>query len=547
MVGAPRDGVSAVGPASVFRSVDDGVTWSRVASLGPDAVQGDTAFFGESVAISGDTLVVGARLEGDPTFSGSAYVFRSNDDGATWSQIAKLTASDAAEYDTFPGRPVAISGDIIVVGSPGTDDAGSSSGSAYVFRSDDGGVSWPQVLKLSAKDAAERDEFGISVAISGETVVVGSYLDDDPLNSGSAYVLSLPMEILKVSENKLTASDAAQDDEFGRSVAISGDTLVVGSSKDDDAGTSSGSAYVFHRDGEGWSEIAKLMADDAAQGDQFGYSVAISASGDTVVVGAISTDDPSNSGSAYVFHSDNDWVTFSQVEKLRAADAGQSDRFGFDVAISGDTFGDTIVVGSPFVDDPTDSGSAYVFRSFGGGPWLQIARLSANDAGQSAIFGNSVAICGETMVIGSRTAGDPINSGSAHVFRSYDSGSGWVQFARLKADDAAEEDNFGSSVAISGDTVVVGARFDDDPSNSGSAYVFRSDNDWVTSSQVAKLTAADAGQDDLFGFSVAISGDTVVVGAPFDDDPFNSGSVYARRARVVGNRKVEGGQRRSLR
>ncbi len=214
-------------------------------------------------------------------------------------QIAKLTSGDAATNDEF-GYSVAISGDTAVVGAPYDDDAGSDSGSAYVFvRS---GASWSQQAKLTAGDAAAGDEFGYSVAISGDTAMVGAYADDDGgSESGSAYVF-VRSGASWSQQAKLTAGDAAADDWFGFSVAISGDTAVAGANGDDDAGAYSGSAYVFVRSGASWSQQTKLTAGDAAADNEFGYSVAIS--GDTAVVGAHLDDDGgSDSGSAYAFGS----------------------------------------------------------------------------------------------------------------------------------------------------------------------------------------------------------------------------------------------------
>ena len=216
-----------------------------------------------------------------------------------------------------------------------------------------------QEAKLTANDAATNDFFGTSVAISGDSVVVGANLDDDGGSaSGSAYVFTRSGTVWS-QQAKLTASDAAAFDQFGTSVAISGDSVVVGANFDDDGGSDSGSAYVFTRSGTVWSQQAKLTANDAAAGDAFGISVSIS--GDSVVVGAPSDDDGgSGSGSAYVFtRSGTEW---SQQEKLTASDAAESDRFGISVAISGDS----VVVGANLDDDGgSDSGSAYVFTRSG--------------------------------------------------------------------------------------------------------------------------------------------------------------------------------------
>jgi hypothetical protein len=240
-----------------------------------------------------------------------------------------------------------------VVGAYKNDEP-DDSGSAYVFTKVDGGE-WsnpPTQEKLTASDAASDDRFGISVAISGDTIVVGAYYDDDvPDNSGSAYIFTKDAgEWSNSTQQKLTASDAADGDNFGKYVAIEGDTIVVGAAYgDDDDGAISGSAYVFTKEGNDWSEQQKLTASDAASGDRFGKSVAIS--GDTIVVGAYRDDTlelDTNSGSAYIFTlDDGEWL---EQEKITASDAATDDDFGRSVAIDttvvGDTTTTTIAVGT---------------------------------------------------------------------------------------------------------------------------------------------------------------------------------------------------------
>src|SRR6266540_1383040 len=210
----------------------------------------------------------------------------------TFTQHQKLEASDPAAFAVF-GISVAISGETVVVGAPGDD----SRGSAYVFARN-GGV-WSQQQKLLASDAPAGDAFGESVAISGETVVVGAQFDDDVAgdNQGSAYVFARSDGVWS-QQQKLLASDARCCGEaFGESVAISGETVVVGSG----GGGLGGSAYVFARSSGVWSQQQKLRASDAAVADSFGVSVAIS--GETVVVGALCDDGAAGNsqGSAYVF------------------------------------------------------------------------------------------------------------------------------------------------------------------------------------------------------------------------------------------------------
>ncbi|MFQ5493855.1 MAG: FG-GAP repeat protein, partial [Phycisphaerae bacterium] len=377
--------------------------------------------------------------------------------------------------------------------------------------------------KLTADDAAAGDWFGNAVSISGDTAVIGSPLDDDGVVvSGSATVFVRTGGVW-TQQAKLTAADAAEDDWFGNSVAISGDTIVVGSPLDKDAGFLTGSAYVFVRTGGVWTQQAKLTAADAAAEDWFGRCVSIS--GDTVVIGSPFDDDAgSKSGSAYVFvRTAGVWA---QQAKLTADDAATIERFGFSVSIDVDT----AVIGSLFDETIVPlAGSAYVFVRTGD-VWTQQAKLTAPDATVLGNFGFSVSIGSDTAIIGALSddeacPSDPdCNSGAAYVF--IQTAGVWTQEAKLTAPDSEALDNFGFSVSISGDTAVIGSPFDNDAGNdSGSTYVFiRSGGVW---SQPTKLTAADGADSDLFGFSVSISGGTAVIGAQWDDDAgASSGSAY---------------------
>ena len=380
----------------------------------------------------------------------------------------KLTASDGVASDYF-SRSVSISGDTVVVGVDQDDDNGNASGSAYIFERDAKGI-WSETAKLTASDGASGDYFGYSVSISGERLVVGSQYDDDNgISSGSAYVFERD-EFGTWSETaKLTASDGAEADNFGQIVSISGDTVVVGAFADSDNGTNSGSAYVFERDAKGtWSETAKLTASDGSANDYFGHNVSIS--GETVVVGAFQDDDNgSGSGSAYVFDRD-EFGTWSETAKLTASDGSAIDYFGFSVSISGE-----IVVAGAYRDSGNDnsSGSAYVFDRDEFGTWSETAKLTASDAAGGDYFGKSVSISGETVLIGADYDNDnSADSGSAYVFERDGAGT-WSETAKLTASDGAANDYFGWKVSISGESMVVSANFDDDNgSNSGSAYVF---------------------------------------------------------------------------
>ena len=355
----------------------------------------DTAIFdyaGKSVSVSGDVAVVGANKDDAGFESGAAYIFRAI--AGKWEQEAKLIASDGADFD-FLGRSVAISGDAVLVGAYADDDAGESSGSAYVFRFD--GLQWIEEAKLTASDASPGDRFGLAVALSNDVAVIGAAFDKDGgFYSGSVYVYRFDGATW-VQEAKLTAANAKPNDLFGLSVAVSGDRVVVGAPLDDDLGNDAGAAYVYHFDGRNWNEEAKLVASDAARFDQLGFSVAIS--DDRVAVGAHLDDDAgSRSGAAYVFRFDGaEWV---EEAKLTASDAAALDEFGNAVSISGDT----VVIGAHGDDDGgPQSGGAYVYR-FDGLNWIEQAKLISSDADADEddedSFGRSVSVSGDTAVVG---------------------------------------------------------------------------------------------------------------------------------------------------
>jgi hypothetical protein len=389
---------------------------------------------------------------------------------ADWVEQQKLTADDGSAGGDF-GHAVAISGNVVVVSARGDS---LYAGAVYVFRYD--GATWVQEAKLTADDGAAVDYLGWSVAISGNTIVAGAYGDDDKgNNSGSAYVYRYNGAAW-VQEAKFTAADGAADDYFGHSVSIGGDVVVVGAYGDDDKGTLSGSAYVFHYNSAAWVREAKLIAEDGAAWDCFGYSVAIS--GDAVVVGA--------------YGDDND---------------------DFDLSDSG---------------EGEDAGSAYIFH-YNGTAWVQEAKFTSSDSHSFEFFGCSVAINGNAVVVGAyqktNNYWDPVwYTGSAYVFRY--NNDAWVQEAKLTAVDAEVYDEFGFFVDISDNVVVVGTYFGHGPKiGEGKAYVFRYDDTvWV---QEAKFTSSNGVDGSIYGVPIAISGNVVVFGAVGDDDKgIDSGAAY---------------------
>lgn len=281
--------------------------------------------FGRAVDLDDPTLVTGAP--GDDTLlanAGAVWVHARDDEG-TWSFVVKLNASDAAAGDQF-GSSVAVEADTLVAGAPFADDG---AGAVYVFNRSPGGL-WSQSARLAPAASPGAGNFGTSVGLAGNTIVVGA----PAAGTGSVYVFNADGDGVWSETTVLVPTDAEADDFAGTSVALSGDTILVGASLEDAAGASSGSVYAFVRAGDGtWSQQAKLIASDAAAGDLFGDAVALTA--DIAVIGARANDDAgSGSGSAYVFTRSTDDI-WSQQEKLVAADATTAGLFGASLSFDG--------------------------------------------------------------------------------------------------------------------------------------------------------------------------------------------------------------------
>ncbi len=382
VVVAARDDVGNDATTSFELSVDPPFRAAPSRLSIDDGSAGD--WFGISVAIDGDSAVVGAYYDDHDRGSdaGSAYVFQRV--GGAWSELQKLTASDGAAGDQF-GISVAIDGDHAIVGAylDGNDN-GSNAGAAYVFQRIDG--TWTEVQKLTASDGAATDWFGTSVAIDGDHAIVGAFLGDtgNGRDAGAAYVYQR-IEGTWAEVQKLTASDGAASDQFGRSVAIDGDYAIVGAS---------GGAYVFqHVDGT-WTEAPKLTAADGTVEDGFGASVAIA--GAYAIVGANGDDNDrgSRAGAAYAFQRVG--TTWTQLQKLTATDGTAGDRFGYSVAMDGDY----AIIGAWWDDDlEFQAGSAYLYQQ-AGGAWSEVAKLVAGDGAEGDRFGGSVAIGGADVLVG---------------------------------------------------------------------------------------------------------------------------------------------------
>ena len=640
-VGAPRDDHNVTTTGSAYVYVRSGTTWSQQQKItAADGSQDDN--FGASVSLSGDTVAVGANRDADNgsgSGSGSAYVYTRT--GTTWTQQQKLTAGDGATGYIF-GTSVALDVSTLLVGSPGNL---TSTGAAYVYTRS--GTTWTQQQKLTAVDGAISDSFGGSVSLSGETAVVGTPLSDAlATDSGAAYAF-LRTGTTWGLEQKVVAQDAAADDNNGYSVAVSGNTLAVGAPGTNPKGNDSGSVDILERTGpEEVEHRQKLTAGDGAPGDRFGASVDVDLP--NLLVGAPGTSTNASTGSAYVFTrgtttttdlivdidavtnlADNKisvnlpagtytlavvgpdkggaytawnawgfvsgcpglpdgsgcgtgWLTYHtfssslgeqvlesngrfetpeqalaavtdgtvvtlptaetvqfwipdffpapenlagvsvrilattawrEQQKLIASDGQTGDDFGSSVGLSGSY----AVVGAP--DNGTSTGAAYVFYRTGTSTWSQLQKLTATDGEEGDSFGTSVAVSGDTAVVGAPD--NASSTGAAYVLKRNGT-STWSQLQKLTGSDGQVGDKFGSSIAISGDRLVVGAP--DHMTSTGAAYVFRTGSPWA---QEAKLTDSAGVTGDSFGSSVAVRDGQIVIGSPgTDGSGADSGSAH---------------------
>jgi hypothetical protein len=594
VIGAPNEDSNAVGidgnqsdnsaydSGAAYVFVRSGTNWSQQAYLkasntGGPLPEGEPTGdqFGWSVAVSSDTVVVGSYEEDSGATgvngnegdnynlrgSGAAYVFVRS--GTVWSQEAYLKASNTGYGDNF-GAAVAVWGDLVLVGAVGESsataglngDQGNNSayaaGAAYVFERS--GVIWTQTAYLKASNTGEQDLFGCSVAVSGDTLVVGAYGEDGNSNnaesSGAAYVFNV-----NVTTAPEIVVEHPPENELTNNVSIVdlGGTLI---------GARSGSVFTIRNTGNAPLTNVGITITGANSNNFTLMSPPASSvpgnNGSTTFTVAFTPDGLGDkSATLHIFSNDSDESPFdirikgtsvapiqiAQQAYLKASNTGTKDWFGLSVAVSGDT----VVVGARFEDSNAigvnanqndnsapDAGAAYVFvRS--GTNWVQQAYLKASNAEAGDLFGESVSVSGDTVVVGARSEasnatgvnGDQGNnsapgSGAAYVFVR--SETNWSQQAYLKASNTDANDNFGHGVWVSGDVIVVGAylessgatgvngnQSDNSANGAGAAYVFvRNGTTW---SQQAYLKASNADPGDVFGDPVAVSGDTIVVGA----------------------------------
>jgi hypothetical protein len=398
-----------------------------------------------------------------------------------WLQLAELTASDGRSYDNL-GYSIAVSGSTVVVGAPGASINGDrSQGAAYVFvEAADGWANMTQTAKLTASDGDGQDDFGISVGIDGNTVVVGA-----PYNNrlGAAYVFVEPSSGWEnmTQTAKLTASDAAAFDYFGYAVAISGNTVVVGEPRANVIFGFQAAAYVFVKPGNGWvnkTQNAKLTASDGGIDDALGFSISIS--GNTVIAGAPGWPSGLSQGAAYLFvQPAKGWTNATQTSRLLASNGITGDEFGYSTSISGAV----AAAGARFkrVSGNAAQGAAYVFQEPPNG-WRphepQNGEITTSDGQAGDEFGYSVSVNGTGLFVGAAYAAVNGNVGQGAAYLYLQPKGYWKSTnafaAKLSASDGTAGASFGASVANGNSTLIVGAATATIKGNAaqGEAYVF---------------------------------------------------------------------------
>jgi hypothetical protein len=417
-----------------------------------------------------------------------------------------------------------------------SDDSANSSGAVYVFVRNGG--NWTQQAYLKASNTGGGDFFGSSVALSGETLVVGAPFEDSSArevngnqsdnnasSAGAAYMFTRNGTTWS-QQAYLKASNAEPGDLFGRSVAILGDTVAVGArnessgaigvngNQDDNGASGAGAAYVFTRAGTTWSQQAYIKASNTDANDFFGAAIALSE--DTLAVGASSEDSnavgingnqgdntATSAGAVYIYTRNG--TVWSHQAYIKASNTDANDGFGASVALSEDT----LLVGAPREDSSASevdgeqgddnlaaAGAAYVFTR-NGTNWSQQAYLKASNADANDLFGSRLAVSGDVAVVtatdeasnsigvnGSESDNSADEAGAAYVFTRQD--TAWSQMAYLKPSNTRAEDSFGASVAVSNGTIAIGAPFEDSDAtgvngeqnadgafDSGAVYVIR--------------------------------------------------------------------------
>ena len=488
------------------------------ATITVDGIATDTDGLSQLIELPEGVVTVVTIVVTQNTVSETYTITISRASATAFAEQAILAASNTEASDEF-GYNVALSGDTLAVGAfhedsstqgvdTTPDEAASNSGAVYVFVRSAG--SWMQQAYIKASNAEANDEFGISVSLSGDTLAVGATGED----SDATGIISGPNELASSAgavyiftrtgsswseQAYIKASNASGGDLFGTSVALSGETLAVGAHIE---GSASGAAYVFTRNETTWSEQAYIKASNAEAGDRFGHSVTLS--GDTLAVGAYNEDSGTtgvnttpdesafNSGAVYVYtRSDTVWTEQAYIKASNPGGGNSSpaagDNFGYSVALSGDTLAvgawledsSTTGINTAWDEAASASGAVYVFVR-DNTTWNEQAYIKASNTGKSDLFGKSIALSGDILAVGAQQEDSDIpgidqgsndaakNFGAVYVYSR--SGTSWIEQSYIKASTTVSGVEFGHSVALAGDTIAVGVPLE--TTSAGAVYIF---------------------------------------------------------------------------
>ncbi|UCH79645.1 MAG: hypothetical protein JSW20_07760 [Nitrospiraceae bacterium] len=394
-----------------------------------------------------------------------------SDRSSTTCTTTKLVATDASAGNQF-GFSVAMHGDYAIIGAQvGDADGTVDTGAAYIYRRT-ASDTWDNGIKIVADDADPFDRFGWSASIYGDFAIVGAQFDNEgDNNAGAAYIFQRTgPDNTWDNGTKIMSQNPDANDHFGISVAISNEFAVIGATGDDDANTNSGAIYIFRNINNTWTPVTKILSPDAATDDFFGISVAIS--GNYVIAGATFADTTqTDTGAAYIF----EWTGTSWGTGTNITPSNLNNRDFFGTAVSIDD--NYAIVGARNNSDiEATAGAAYIFQNTGSNTWSPGVKITARtgDIDPGDNFGSSVAISEEYAIVGAESDDDQItNAGAAYVFRKTGSGNTWDSGTKINASDFETDALFGNAVAIEGSRAIVGSLLKDDgKSNSGAAYIF---------------------------------------------------------------------------
>ncbi len=507
LIGSPN----TLGYGVVYAYEYDGNNWIQTQLLSP--LDKEPGGFGSSISINGNRALIASHNVLSPEYTRKAYIFEFN--SGIWEQSAKLIPNI---YSNSFASSLSLSKNRAVIGSNFDSNNGIFSGAVYIFDFNDVTNTWNQTFKLLASVPPAAGGFGHSVFIDNNTLVVGSPVDTG--NKGAAYVFVYNDILNSWSEtNKLIANDGQEFDFFGENIVLSNNRILIGAAGND---TYTGAVYIFEYLSNIWIQTHKLVASDRQTNDGFGSVISINNNQILIGSSARNANNIENSGSAYIFDLDISSNTWNETTILSASDGMINDRFGGAVFLVDNQL---LITANNDVLNGNPTGSVYVF-SLVGNNWIENQNIVGEDGASGDFFGESVYVSGNRVLI--RAKRDQPES--VYVF-DYDTNiNDWVLSTKLIANDGKYGDGFGSSLSMSGDRIVIGAKYYDDAiyENRGTAYIFELDDSTGLWNQTHKLFAQDRSSNDYFGSSISIVDNKIIIGAPNEGDfpNWESGSAY---------------------